>query len=116
MQFVPMATIYAIASLIALSRRGSEQTRSQGFRRWRRMNLWLVGAIVAAFVLADIDWSIPGGPPRTLMGLAGYYLLPCIIIAWIIAALTSYLRARAARRIAPPRDPQLPWHDDPRRT
>jgi hypothetical protein len=38
--FVPMATIYAIASLIALLRHGRG-----GFRRWGRMNLWLVGSI-----------------------------------------------------------------------
>jgi hypothetical protein len=95
---VPMATIYAIASLFALSRRGGG-----GLRRWGRMHLWLLGAIVAAFVLAYIEWSIPVSTP-SLMALAGSWLLPCIIVAWIIAALLSYLRTRAARRVASPNE------------
>jgi len=113
-QFVPMALIYAIASLIAISRRGDEQTRLQGFRRWRRMHLWIAGAIVAAFVLAYIEWSSPE-PTPDLMFLAGSWLVRCLIVACAIAALVGYLKRRAARRVAPPprHDPQLPLPDDP---
>jgi hypothetical protein len=95
--FMPMTTIYAIASLIALWRRVGEQSRSQGFRRWRRMNLWLLGAIGAAFALAYVQWSAPG-PSPSLMYLAGGWLVYCIIAAGIAAALLSFLRARTASK------------------
>jgi hypothetical protein len=108
-QFVPITVIYVIASLIAISRRGDEQTRSEGFRRWRRMHLWIAGAIVAAFILAYIEWSSPE-PTPDLMYLAGSWLMICLIAACVIAALVGYLKRRAARRVAPPlpHDPQLP--------
>jgi hypothetical protein len=54
-QFIPMTVIYLIASLIAILRRGNEQTRSEGFGRWRRMHLWLAGAIGAALILGYIE-------------------------------------------------------------
>jgi hypothetical protein len=110
-QFVPITVIYVIASLIAISRRSGEQTRSEGFRRWRRMHLWIAGAIVAALILAYIEWSSPE-PTPTLMYLAGGWLFRCLIAACVIAVLVGYLKRRAARRVAPPpspHDPKLPW-------
>jgi uncharacterized membrane protein YhaH (DUF805 family) len=96
-QFVPITVIYVIASLIAISRRGDEQTRSEGFRRWRRMHLWIAGAIVAAFIFAYIEWSMPY-PTPDLMSLAGHWLVYCLIAACIIAALVGYLKRRAASK------------------
>lgn len=90
MSFVPMATIYAIASFIAFSRRAGEQTKAQGFRRWRRMHLWIAGAFGAAFILGYIEWSQPI-PTPSLMYLTGRHLIDCLIVACLIPPLLSIL-------------------------
>jgi hypothetical protein len=97
--FVPITVIYAIASIIAISRRNGEKTRSEGFRRWRRMHLWIAGAFIAAFMLAYIEWKMPY-PTPDLMTLVGHWLFRCLIMVCVIAALVGYLKRRAMRRDA----------------
>jgi uncharacterized membrane protein YeaQ/YmgE (transglycosylase-associated protein family) len=93
MSLMPMATIYAIASAIAISRHAGEQTRSQGFRRWRRMHLWIAGAFGAAFILGYVDWTLlrPQWDPAPLLALVGTYFVPCLITTCIAAPLLSVL-------------------------
>ncbi|TIV59103.1 hypothetical protein [Mesorhizobium sp.] len=50
---LPMLIIYGIASAFALRKRKeqkAELTRAEGWRRWRKMNLYLFGAITLAAV------------------------------------------------------------------
>ena len=82
MSFLPMAILYGIASLIAISSGG-------GLRRWLRMNLWIIGAVSAAFIIAYIEWSRPG-PGPTLMAEWGHWIFQSLIAAGIIAAVLSF--------------------------
>jgi amino acid transporter len=91
MPFVPMATIYVIASLFALWRR-----EGGGLRRWGRMHLWLAGAIVAAVVIAYIEWSMPG-PSPPLAGLIGTWLVYCLVVACVVGVVLGYLKERRRR-------------------
>src|SRR5438034_1360747 len=91
--FIPMAILYAFASAVALS--------TGGPRRWGRMNLWLLGAVSAAFMLAFIRWSLPRPGPRSLMYLVGRWTPLCLLGAGIIAALLSFRRNFLERKTRP---------------
>jgi hypothetical protein len=67
MSFIPVAAvIYGFASFFVISRRSGEWSRSQGMRRWRKMNLFIAFAIVSVVVWAAyLQYALDHWAPRS---------------------------------------------------